>query len=128
MLRIFLKAFGLGWLLPAPFITIEAKEVHDLMHTKPLLLIDVRRPDEWQRTGMAMDSQGITSSNDTFIEEVSKIADQDKSKQIALICHAGSRSQDAALKLSDNGFKNIISVDGGMQAWSAADLPVSPYA
>lgn len=41
-----------------------------------------------------------------------------------LVCKAGGRSTKACQKLLDAGMNNVVSVEGGMQAWEAAGLPV----
>lgn len=123
MLRSFLKAFGLDWLLPAPFQTLSAESTYALMQKNSLILVDVRKPDEWHKTGIPKNSRGVTLSDDGFAEAILELTNNNKTKCIALTCHAGSRSKEAAFKLHNAGFKNLISVDGGIVSWIEAELP-----
>lgn len=43
---------------------------------------------------------------------------------VYVICHWGNRSLQAAKKLTQWGFRDVRIVDGGMLAWTAAELPV----
>lgn len=37
---------------------------------------------------------------------------------LAIYCRSGSMSREAALVLSDMGYRDVVELDGGMQAWS----------
>ncbi len=41
-----------------------------------------------------------------------------RDKPIAVLCHHGMRSQSGALFLDKQGFADVMSVDGGIDAWS----------
>ena len=56
--------------------------------------------------------------SDSFAEEAARILD--KSKPIAVYCKAGHRSHAAADKLYKMGYKNIVDLAGGFDAWQAA--------
>ena len=43
----------------------------------------------------------------------------DKSKPLIIYCYRGNSSQDAAGYLSDKGFMNVYSMDGGFEEWSS---------
>nr|MBA2689914.1 rhodanese-like domain-containing protein [Burkholderiales bacterium] len=40
------------------------------------------------------------------------------------VCQTGTRSQLAAAKLRSTGFRQVVHVDGGTNAWTSAGLPV----
>ena len=42
----------------------------------------------------------------------------DKSKPLIIYCYRGNSSQDAADYLSEEGFTNVYSMDGGFDEWS----------
>lgn len=48
----------------------------------------------------------------------------DHDKPIYVMCRTGRRSAEAQKKLRALGFKNVINVVGGLEAWKAEDLPV----
>lgn len=47
----------------------------------------------------------------------------DHEKPIYVICRTGRRSAAAQKKLAELGFKNVINVQGGFEAWKNAELP-----
>ncbi|MBU2978670.1 rhodanese-like domain-containing protein [Alteromonas sp. C1M14] len=48
-----------------------------------------------------------------------------KDKPIIVVCAMGSTSRGVAASLLKDGFENVKVLKGGMNAWSAASLPVS---
>lgn len=48
----------------------------------------------------------------------------DKSKAVLVYCTKGGRSASAAQKMRSMGFKEVIELDGGLDEWQAAKLPV----
>ncbi|MCZ7538689.1 MAG: rhodanese-like domain-containing protein [Anaerolineae bacterium] len=44
-----------------------------------------------------------------------------------MICNSGNRSRVAAEALIRLGYSQVYNVDGGIQAWRKAGLPVEPY-
>ncbi len=84
-----------------------------------LVLIDVRTPDEF-KAGHLKEAKNINVKDDAFIAEVKKV---DKSKSVYLYCKAGGRSAVAAKILDSLGYKNIVNLDGGFDAWEKAGKP-----
>lgn len=50
--------------------------------------------------------------------------DIDRSKPVYLMCRSGNRAKQAAEKLAQKGFTDLHVIEGGMQAWTGANLPV----
>jgi rhodanese-related sulfurtransferase len=50
-----------------------------------------------------------------------------KDKPIYVICNSGNRSTVASAILIKDGYKKVYNIDGGIQAWLRAGLPVEPY-
>lgn len=48
----------------------------------------------------------------------------DRSKPIYVMCRTGRRSAEAQLKLKSLGFRNVINVTGGLEAWKKEQLPI----
>ena len=97
--------------------------------TPEILLIDIREVAEFQRgyiPGAVLSPRGLlefeihglverTATND-------EVAPQDR--EIVLYCGTGGRSALAAETLTNMGYKNVQSMDGGIVAWAASRLPI----
>ncbi len=81
-------------------------------------VIDVRSEEEWL-SGHIQSSENIPLS--VLDKKLDKIS---KEKPVALICASGVRSSTAASLLRKHGFKEVINIKGGMQAWKEAALPI----
>ena len=85
-----------------------------------VVILDVRSAGEFY-TGhiegaINIDVEGMTFDGD--------IAQLDKSKTYAVYCHSGRRSGIAVGKMADAGFTKLFNLDGGIQVWQAAGLPL----
>ncbi len=85
-------------------------------------VIDIRRPDEWQATGVVEGSQLLTffdangQVNPEFFDELAAIADKDD--EIVLICQLGNRSLVLSRFMSERaGYTKIRNVSGGIAGW-----------
>lgn len=84
------------------------------------VLIDTREESEWNAgriPGAIHVSKGI-------IERDIERTVPDKSVTLVLYCGGGFRSALAGDNLLKMGYSNVISMDGGWKAWTAAGLPV----
>ncbi len=85
-----------------------------------VVLLDVRTPEEFEK-GNITNSTNIDFYADDFSK---KIAELDKDKTYLIYCRSGNRSNKTALMLNENGVRNVFDLDGGINAWQAAGLPV----
>ena len=81
-------------------------------------VIDVREFSEFNSERIA-DAQLMPLSN--FERHADEI---DHSKPVYLMCRSGNRAKQAAEKLMAKGFTDIHVIEGGMAAWSRANLPI----
>ncbi len=84
-----------------------------------VVLLDVRIPQEWAEDGrsplatlISLDELGV------------RAAELNPDDTIIVVCRSGSRSHAAAAFLRDNGFDHVTEVEGGMQRWASAGLPI----
>ncbi|KFN45707.1 molybdopterin-synthase adenylyltransferase MoeB [Arenimonas composti] len=84
-------------------------------------LIDVREPGE-HASGLAAGALAVPRA---VLEADPAAHAPDREAELLLICAGGRRSLLAAEALQRQGWRNVISVAGGMEAWRAAGLPVS---
>jgi len=87
---------------------------------EPVVLIDVRDPDEY-REGFIEPATNISRG---FLEfRVAGVA-KEPDAPIVLYCQTGLRSMLAARALTELGYSNVVSLQGGVQKWVQAGLPV----
>lgn len=93
----------------------------EILGKQDIQLLDVRANYEWKDTGIINGSKLVSIFNDdgllneNFIKEVNE-NNFDKEKPVYVVCHAGFRSLEAASILKRCGFKDVISLDGGVSA------------
>ena len=76
------------------------------------LLLDVREPWEFETCH-------ITGSILIPMRDIQQAAeDLDKSRETVVICHHGIRSRHIAYYLEQNGFANVINLEGGVERWA----------
>jgi rhodanese-related sulfurtransferase len=128
-------AAGAGIAYPLVFphydgLALDPETVFLRSEAGELLLVDIRRPDEWQATGSARGAHLIDLRRPDFIEALSTLVQGDRTRPIALICARGVRSARIANLLTRNGFTRIIDVPEGMlgsgagPGWLARGLPI----
>lgn len=97
-----------------------------------ILLVDIRRPDEWKRTGIAQGAVPIDMRRPDFIAAV-QTARRSSDQPIALICARGVRSARMTRLLLDAGLGAIIDVPEGMlgsfagPGWIKQGLPLQAW-
>jgi rhodanese-related sulfurtransferase len=97
---------------------IEAKE----LLTEGALLLDVREQDEIQQKAFVHD-EVLNIPFSIFDENYGELP---KDRKIVVACHLGIRSLRVAQFLVIQGWDeaNIFSLEGGIEAWKQAGLPV----
>ncbi len=109
---------------------LSAPDAHQAAVSGAILLIDIRRPDEWSLTGVGEGAVPIDMRNKDFIAEVSGRVGGDHARPIALICARGVRSRRLGARLAEAGFTRIIDVPEGMlgsgagPGWIKRGLPL----
>jgi rhodanese-related sulfurtransferase len=121
-----LVAFGalalllfLGLRVMADGATSPSAAASLIKEKKNLQLIDVRTPAEYAEGHLAK-AKLIPLQE---LEE--RLAEIDKGKPILLYCRSGHRSGMALKILQDKGYAQAKDIEGGINAWTAAGLPVT---
>lgn len=108
-------------------------------HTKAsageIVLVDVRYPREWRKTGLPASGHAITMHQEgaVFISALKAAVKGDTSKPVAVICATGGRTTYLQGVLRNNGFQNPINVGAGMLGskhgvgWLEARLPTREW-
>lgn len=104
-----------------------AKEIAAAAAKSPaetITVIDVRMPEEFAE-GHLKGAQNIDISSPDFQKNLAKL---DPAKTYLVHCAAGGRSTRSLTILKKLGFKSIIHLDGGLNGWKEAGLPMEPPA
>ncbi len=110
---------------------LDPETAHRLAAEGAITLVDIRRPDEWAKTGSGEHAVRLDLRRDDFIAELDKLVAGDRSAPLALICARGVRSARENNKLIDAGFTNVIDVPEGMlgnskgPGWINRGLPLN---
>lgn len=111
--------------------TLTAPEARMQELSGDIVVVDVRRPEEWASTGLPGGATGITWGEPDFVKRVLAALGGDPSRPVALICRTGRRSAAAAKRLERSGFIAVSDVSEGMEGrrgvgpgWTARELPV----
>jgi rhodanese-related sulfurtransferase len=86
---------------------------------KDLQLIDVRTAAEYAQGHLAKAKLIPLQELDQRLAEI------DKSKPVLLYCRSGHRSGNALKILQGKGYTEAKHIEGGINAWQAAGLPVT---
>lgn len=112
---------------------LTVSEAHAQAASGAITLIDIRRPDEWKRTGIGAGAHPIDMRRDDFNTALADIVGADRAVPIALICARGVRSARMSQRLTTAGYTNIIDVPEGMEGskagpgWVASRLPTYDF-
>jgi rhodanese-related sulfurtransferase len=102
--------------------TISPQRLHDITQAAQTVeLLDVRTPAEFREVH-------VSFARNVPLDQLGKATISSTRKSAALplyvICHSGGRARQACEKLMRAGHLNVVSIEGGTQAWVAAGLPV----
>ncbi|MEM7469811.1 MAG: rhodanese-like domain-containing protein [Pseudomonadota bacterium] len=110
---------------------LDPEIAHRLAGERKIILVDIRRPDEWAKTGSGEHAVRLDLRRDDFIAELDKLVAGDRDAPLALICARGVRSARENNKLIAAGFTNVIDVPEGMlgnakgPGWINRGLPLN---
>lgn len=102
--------------------TIKPSELYERIKSGEAMdLIDVRTHAEFRDThvGVAHCVPLHTLDPQSIIADHATSADP-----IYVICQSGARGQEACRQFAAAGYDNVVNVEGGTAAWTAAGLPV----
>jgi adenylyltransferase/sulfurtransferase len=94
--------------------TITAAELKDLLDSgKPIELIDVREPAEWEIVSIP----GAKLIPKDQILRGDALASLPQDRQIVMYCKTGVRSAETLAAVKNAGFSDAVHVQGGVSAW-----------
>ena len=103
----------------ASYKDISAEEAYELLKNSKVVVIDVRSREEFEKEHID-DAINLVLSPE-FKE---KILHLDKNATYLVYCNTGFKSRIAAEIMVREGFKNVYSLSGGIDAWKSKGFPV----
>lgn len=98
---------------------VTPNEVQELIKSKkPVLLLDVRQPEEYAHDGHIKGARLMPLGN--LRDRASELP---RDTPIICVCRSGARSRTACEQLLRQGFEDVSNMSGGMIAWKRARLP-----
>ncbi|HEX9193499.1 MAG TPA: MBL fold metallo-hydrolase [Burkholderiales bacterium] len=101
--------------------SVSAKQLAEALRAHGVHLLDVRTPEEFDTLRI---SGSVSVPLDT-LDPAALLAGMDANDPVYVVCQTGTRSQFAAAELRAAGFRRVVHVDGGTNAWTVAGLPVA---
>lgn len=98
--------------------SLSADEFEKAISTDAVQVLDVRTPGEYASGHIKNTLLANWNDKEEFNRRISFI---DKNKPVYVYCLAGGRSAAAAEKMRGMGFKNVYELQGGINAWKAAN-------
>ncbi len=109
--------------LPADkgFYTVKSDKVTEYLADKKPAIIDVRSQAEWDKDGYIEGATLLPFAD--FLNTLDQLP-ADKNAPIFIYCASGHRGGMAMMALRLLGYTDVINLNGGLNAWKAANLPV----
>lgn len=101
-------------------MTVQELANHLKHDGKNLTVLDVRSDEEWKEGH-------IDGALHMFAGDITQGAEPpvDDNSRLAVICGSGYRSSVVSSILQQRGYRNLINIKGGMEAWNEASLPTT---
>lgn len=97
-------------------------EIQEIVEAPPadLVILDIRTPEEFA-AGHLAGAINIDYYADDFED---RLAALDLEVPYVMYCNSGNRSSNALPVMDSIGFQEVHELDGGIQAWFGAGLPI----
>jgi rhodanese-related sulfurtransferase len=105
---------------PAPIKHVDARNAQKLLSQTNLVILDIRTPEEFKSFHIA----GATNIDFHGSDFEQRINSLDKSKNYLVHCASGGRSTQSLKIFQKHDFQSVYHLDGGINAWKNAGLPV----
>ena len=100
---------------------VDAGTFEQKINAGGVQVLDVRTAGEYSGSHLKNVMLADWTDKAQFTERVKYL---DKNKTLLVYCAAGGRSGQAAVWLKEQGFKEVVNLQGGITAWNAAGKPV----
>ncbi|MEO5948642.1 MAG: thioredoxin domain-containing protein [Chitinophagaceae bacterium] len=102
-------------------VKLTADEFEQAIQAKDIQILDVRTVGEFKSGFIKNALQADWTNKDLFKDRLQYV---DKNKPVYIYCLVGGRSAAAANWLREKGYSKVIELQGGINAWKAANKPL----
>ena len=106
---------------PGAASKVGPDEFEKAIASNNMQVLDVRTAGEFKTGHIKNALQADWTQNKEFVERIQYV---DKDKPVYIYCLVGGRSASAAEWMRNNGYKNVVELSGGINAWKAASKPL----
>ena len=99
---------------------IGPAQLTGLINRDNALVVDLRSPGEFEKGHIA----GSKNVQPSQVDPEHKQLAAAKALPVVLVCRVGQTASGAAKRLRKAGFAQVSVLEGGIQAWQGADLPL----
>ena len=99
---------------------LRPAELTGLINRDNALVIDLSATNDFEKGHIA----GSKSVQPSQFDPENKLLASAKSLPVVVVCRNGQASGDAAKRLKKAGFEQVYWLEGGVQGWQHADLPL----
>jgi rhodanese-related sulfurtransferase len=110
--------------MPDNFYSVKSDVLATELAEKTPFLVDVRSQAEWDKDGYIEGAVHIPFSD--FLTSMNQLP-AEKDARIVIYCASGHRGSMAAMALRLLGYTDVVNLNGGLNAWKAATLPVAGW-
>ncbi len=103
------------------FKGVSPAQLTELINRENALVVDLRGLGDFEK-GHIIGSRHVLPSQ---VEPEGKLLAKAKDSPVVLVCAAGITASGTAEKLVKAGFKQVSVLDGGIGAWTGANLPLA---
>ena len=105
-------------------MTVGVQEAHEALSANAAAqIVDIREPSEWTATGVPGGAVLIPLGQ---LEQRAP-GELAKDQPVYVLCNSGNRGRTGSELLLKLGYAEVYNVDGGIQDWLRAGLPVETY-
>ncbi|HLS83070.1 MAG TPA: rhodanese-like domain-containing protein [Arenimonas sp.] len=100
---------------------VSPNQLTELINRENALVLDLRGQAEFEK-GHILGSRHLLPSQ---IDPESKLLAKSREAPVVLVCNMGASAGGVADKLVKAGFRRVAVLDGGINAWTGAGLPLA---
>jgi rhodanese-related sulfurtransferase len=118
----FAVMFSLVKKMTSPIKALSPQLITQKINRQEGVVVDIRNKGEFEKGHIA---GSVHLALDNIQKKEFASLEKSKNKPIIVVCNAGMSASGAATTLFKNGFADVCILQGGMNTWLGANLPVT---